>query len=78
MSVGCLYPYITLCLMTCNVKGYNSPPVLYRCWTLLEGTRREALDAVLDVSDVVLMTQVGADCECCSKPCRAAFSARYI
>ena len=29
-----------------------------RSWTLLEGQRREALDAILDVADVVLMTQV--------------------
>eukprot|EP00891_Asterochloris_glomerata_P001702 jgi/Astpho2/1702/fgenesh1_pg.00032_%23_41_t len=29
---------------------------LLKCWTLLEGTRRAALDAILDLSDVVLMT----------------------
>ena len=29
-----------------------------RSWTLLEGSRRHALDAILDVADVVLMTQV--------------------
>jgi hypothetical protein len=29
-----------------------------RSWTLLEGQRREALDAILDVADVVLMTRV--------------------
>ncbi|KAK9814389.1 hypothetical protein WJX72_005061 [[Myrmecia] bisecta] len=28
-----------------------------RCWTLLQGQRRAALDAILDVTDVVLMTQ---------------------
>lgn len=28
-----------------------------RCWTLLEGNRREALDSILSLSDVVLMTE---------------------
>jgi sugar/nucleoside kinase (ribokinase family) len=28
-----------------------------RCFTMLEGKRREALDALMDLSDVVLMTE---------------------
>ena len=30
-----------------------------RCFTMMEGSRRVALDVVLDLSEVVLMTEVG-------------------
>ena len=35
-----------------------------RCWTLLKGDRKQALSALLDASDVVLMTQVRVCASC--------------
>ncbi len=49
-----------------------------RAWTLRQGERKKAMDALLDASDVVLMTQV-IPSPCCLKGayCSAAEAWRY-
>lgn len=47
-SANCLQP-MALAMTGCNGR---------RCWTLSAGARRATMDALLDLSDIVVMTEV--------------------
>ena len=48
-------------LSSCLMASLPAPGP--RCFTMMDGSRRDALSTIMDLSDVILMTEVGAGCD---------------